>query len=223
MLRAARLTDGGGELPADLGDDRGQVPLADRGQVIRVGTTLGAVAVPPLVLLVIAPGPVGPDRLEHPAGLGRRLSDLGGQENHTLGVVARPVARLGKHPRGDRPGRLGPGLLGNRRLLDTGQCRQGRLRLSLVKRRLNLLPGLSPRALGNVDLLEWIPTEPAHLAHGEASETNAECRDRHSNHSPARNPTAAPVTKTHQSCSAAKETPSRNRPVRREVYAAMPI
>ena len=156
---------GHSETRADLSHNRGQVPLGQFREILAVGPASRPFAIPPLVLLVIAPGPVGSDRLEHGLCLGRGLCHFSREPDHPLGVVARPVARLGEHPRGDRPGCLGPGPVGDRGPLNAGDRLQGRLRLPLVERRLDLLPGIRPRPHRHL-------LRPCPVPHPRASEEN---------------------------------------------------
>jgi hypothetical protein len=148
-LRTPGCADGRGEPLPDLGDDRRQVPFGDLGEVLGIGASLRPLLIPPAVRLKIAPGPVGPDGLEHAPGLGRRLVDRGGKAEHPLGVVVGPVLRLGEHARGDRPGGLGPGLVLDGRGLDAREGLEGGFWLPLLERLVDRLPGRGPIGGGN--------------------------------------------------------------------------
>ena len=115
---------------------------------------------PPAVHLEETPGPVGPDRLQEAAGFGWGLVHGAGQQDEPLGIVAGPVARFGENPRGDRAGRLGPCLVGDRRLLHAPQCLERRLRLAFRERLIDGLPGGRAWAV-------WSVVAPG-ISHGHA-------------------------------------------------------
>ena len=149
-LRAASRAHSRGEPRADLLYDSGQVPLGDLRKVLGVGAALRALLEPPAVHLEIAPRPVGADGFEDAAGFGRRLLHRGRELDEPLGIVRRPVARLGENPRRDGPRDLGPGLVLERRLLDAPERLGGRLGFALVEGLLHALPRRRPRAVGSV-------------------------------------------------------------------------
>ena len=139
-------TDGSGEVSANLADDRRQIPLGDIFQVSGWAAAARSLLKPPAVLQKEAPCPVGPDRLQHTAGFGRGFFESASEQNKTFGIVRGPVARLGEDPRGDGAGGFGPCPLGDRRLLDTPEAFDRRLRLPLLERLFDVLPSGSPRA-----------------------------------------------------------------------------
>ena len=145
LLRTTGLAEAAGKAAADLGQDGGEIPGRHRRQVACVGGPLGPLAKPPLVHLVEAPGPVGLDGLEHGPGFGWSRDDLRREPNDPLGILGRPITHFGEHPRGDRPGRLGPGTVGDRGRFDSGQGLESRLRLALVEGELDRLPRGGPR------------------------------------------------------------------------------
>ena len=138
----------GGESLPDLADDRGQIPLADPCELAGLGPACGPLLKPPAVQLKIAPGPVGPNRLEHRPRLGGRRLDRGCESHEPLRILRRTVTRSGEHAGGDRPGHFIPCLVGHGRLLDARERLGSRLRLPVGDRLLDPLPGLSPRTGG---------------------------------------------------------------------------
>ena len=146
LLQSFSALDRRGESAADLSNNCGQIPLADPREVRHIDATSGPLLEPPAVHLKVAPRPVGPDRLEHALRLGRRLLDRGGEPHEPLGVVGGAIAGLGEDPRGDRPGHLGPCLVGHGRLLDAREGLGSELGLSLIQGPFDPFPGLGPRA-----------------------------------------------------------------------------
>ena len=138
----------GGEPLPDLADDRGQIPLADPCELAGLGPACGPLLKPPAVQLKIAPGPVGPNRLEHRPRLGGRRLDRGCESHEPLRILRRTVTRSGEHAGGDRPGHFIPCLVGHGRLLDAREGLGSRLRLPLIQGIFDPLPGLSPRTGG---------------------------------------------------------------------------
>ncbi len=132
---------------SNLGYDCGQIPRGDLDQAAGVGGTGRSLRESPAVHQEILPGPVGPDRLQHAAGLGRGCFDRRGQTDQPLGLVGGAVAGVGKHSGGDRPGGLCPGLVGRRRLLDAGEQFGCGLRLLLLEGFFDRLPRGGPGAL----------------------------------------------------------------------------
>ena len=136
---------------ANLADDCRQIPLGDGLQIvrpiipiipsIRFGAAGRPLLKPPAVHLEETPGPVGADRLQHATCFGRGLVHGTGQQNQPLGIVAGSVARFGENPRGDRAGRLGPCLVGDRPLLHAPQRLERRLWLAFRERLVDGLPG----------------------------------------------------------------------------------
>ena len=194
-FRTAGAADRHGEPLANLADDGRQIPLGDGLHIVRAiipiipsirfGAAGRSLLKPPAVLHEEAPGPVGADRLQHAAGFRRGLVHGAGQQDQPLGIVAGPVARFGQDPRGDRPGRLRPCLVGDRCLLHAPQRLDRRLRLAFLDRLVDGLPGgraWSGRCIVAVGSLD---------RHAEASEKKSaksqehgggtECGDRHPN------------------------------------------
>ena len=132
-----------GEAGADLGYDLRQIPAGDAGKIgLRCGSRSGgALGKAPAIGLKKSPRPVGLDRLEHGLGFGWRCGDGRREAHQPLGVVFGAVACFGEDARGDRPGGLGPGLVGHGTLFDAPQSLQRRLRFSLLERLVHALPG----------------------------------------------------------------------------------
>ena len=140
----------GGESLPDLADDRGQIPLADPCELAGLGPACGPLLKPPAVQLKIAPGPVGPNRLEHRPRLGGRRLDRGCESHEPLRILRRTVTGFSEHAGSDRPSHFIPGLRGGGRLLDAGEGLGGGFWGALAERLLDPLPGLSPRTGGEI-------------------------------------------------------------------------
>ena len=149
-FRSALAADRRSEPLSDLTDDRGQIPFADRSQVSVVRGTGRPLLETPAVLHEKAPGPVGLNRLQHTAGFRRGLVDGGVKQDQSLRIIRCPVARLGEDSRGDRPGHLGPGPIGECSLFNPLERRGGRLWLPFLNRLVDGLPGGRPWSAGSI-------------------------------------------------------------------------
>ena len=68
---AAGCTDGRGKSVVDFAHDRREIPRGDALEIGGICAAGGPLLKPPAVILKETPGPVGPNRLQHAAGLRR--------------------------------------------------------------------------------------------------------------------------------------------------------
>ena len=138
------------ELLFDLGHNCGEIPRCNRCKIIGRRAPLRSLLIPPAIVLKEPPRPVGGDCLQHPSGFWWRLFDLLGKPHEPFGIVTGPVACVGQHARGNGASGLGPRPVGDRSLLDAGECRHGRLWLSFGNRLVDGLPRRGPRSSRNI-------------------------------------------------------------------------
>ena len=169
-LEAFGRIERGGEPAADLGDDARQIPGGNAGEAVdgfpffahAASSPLGTLRKAPLVVLEKAPGPVGEDRLEDRFDFVGCSSNRRLKADQPLGVFGRPVAGVGMDSGGDGAGGVVPGPRGDRRQFEAFEGFEGRLRLPLVKRLLDIAPRGIPEPWGGGRLGRVAGDNPHH-------------------------------------------------------------